>query len=92
MINISTLKSEGFKGEFYKIHLQRQGFLFFPSPDLSKVNLFSKTKQRSLGKLNVHFNMTSIIRSQQFFKDVNTVLLTEYSEIIYLPFLSKLLP
>ena len=59
--------------------MQRQGFLLFPSPDMNLLNLFSKTKQKRLGKLNVHFNMTTILKFPLFFKDINYVLLTEYS-------------
>lgn len=92
MINIDTLQAEGFKGEFYKIYIQRQAFLLFPPPDFSNLRLFSTTQQRKLGKINVHFNITSIVKNSHFFKDFNFILLTEHTEMFYLPFLTKLLP
>lgn len=92
MIDINSLPAEGFKGEFYKLNFQRLGFLLFPTPELNLLSYFSKSTQNILGKLNVHFNLTSIIKFPEFFKDVNYILLTEYSEMLFLPFLTNILP
>ena len=92
MIEVNSLEAEGFIGEFYKLHFHRLSFLLFPPPDLSLLKHFSKTKQGQLGKINVHFNMTSIAASSHFFKNISYILLTDHSEMLYLPFLVKLLP
>ena len=92
MIEINSLEAEGFKGQFYKLHFHRLSFLLFPGPDMGQLAYFSKEKQGRLGKLNVHFNMTSILKYASFFKSVNYVLLTDHCEMLFLPFLVKLVP
>lgn len=92
MIEINTLKGEGFEGEFYKCHFMRLGFLLFPAPDLSGLVHFSKSRQRQLGKTNVRFNLTSLLKYPHFFKDIHYILLTDYEQILFLPFLSRMLP
>ena len=92
MIEVNSLEAEGFTGEFYKLHFHRLSFLLFPPPDLSLLQSFSKSKQNKLGKINIHFNMTSIIGSAHFFKNINYILLTDHAEMLYLPFLVKLIP
>ena len=62
MIDINSLQAEGFKGEFYKLHFHRTNFLLFPKPDLSTLQHFSNTQQQQLGKIKIHFNLTSILQ------------------------------
>lgn len=42
--------------------------------------------------MKVRFNMTSLIKYANFFKDVNYVLVTDFEEILLLPFLCRLVP
>ena len=61
MIEINTLKAEGFDGDFYKVQFQRITFLLFPKPDLSTLQHFSRSRQRTLGKTNIRFNLVSLL-------------------------------
>ena len=92
MIEINTLKGEGFQGEFYKLHFQKQGFLMFPRPDLNNLVHFSRSQQRELGRIGVRFNLTSLLKYPHFFRDINFILVTDSQETILLPFLARLLP
>lgn len=92
MIEINTLKGEGFQGEFYKLHFQKQGFLMFPRPDLNNLVHFSRSQQRELGRIGVRFNLTSLLKYPHFFRDINFILVTDSQETLLLPFLARLLP
>jgi hypothetical protein len=92
MIEVNTLEAPGFKGEFCQLTFQRLGFLLFPAFDCGQLAHFSKPKQGRLGKMNVHFDLTCLLKFPQFFKQINYILVTDFNEILYLPFVSKLFP
>lgn len=68
MIEINSLQSEAFDGDFYRIRYERLGFLLFPSPDLSFLKAFNSTNQKNLGKTFIRFNLTSLLKYPTFFK------------------------
>ena len=92
MIELNSLKGEAFEGDFYKLHFQRLGFLLFPPPDLSGLEAFGRANQRALGKIGIRFNMVSLVKYPHFFKDVNYVLVSEYRDMLFLPYLIRIAP
>jgi hypothetical protein len=86
------LNCEGLDGELYKISFHRLGFLLFPPPDLASLSTFSVSNQRLFGKTVIRFNLTAFLKYPQFFANVNYILLTEYQEALFIPFLIKMFP
>lgn len=92
MIEVNSLNCSGLDGELYKVCFHRLGFLLFPAPDLTSLETFSLPNQRLLGKTSIRFNLTAFLKYPQFFANVNYILLTDYQEALFIPFLLKMFP
>lgn len=79
-------------GEFYTLAFQRLRFALIDAPGLHYLQAFSRSSQAQLGKTEVRLQVEWLSSYPSFFKDINYVLLTQYQEILLLPFLLRKYP
>lgn len=79
-------------GEFYTLNFQRLHFTLIDAPDLHYLRQFSKSSQAELGKVDVRMQIGWLTNYLHFFKETNYVLLTQYQEILLLPYLHRKFP
>jgi hypothetical protein len=79
-------------GEFYTLAFQRLRLALVDAPALHQLQAFSRSNQAQLGKTEVRLQVKWLGTYLPFFKDTNYVLLTQYQEILLLPFLLRKCP
>lgn len=79
-------------GDYYTLAFQRMRFGLLDAPNLDYLSAFSRESQASLGKTEVRVQMGWLQAYLSFFRDINYILLTQYQEVLLLPFLLRKCP
>lgn len=79
-------------GEYYTLAFQRLRFALLDAHNLDYLSAFSRENQASLGRTEVRVQMGWLQAYLSFFRTINYVLLTQYQEILLLPFLLRKCP
>lgn len=79
-------------GEYYTLAFQRLRFGLLDAPALDYLSAFSRESQASLGKTEVRLQMGWLQAYLSFFIDINYIMLTQYQEVLLLPFLLRKYP
>lgn len=91
-MELNSLRLEGSDSEFYSLAFHRLNFLLLPPAPVAHLHFFSRDHQSSLGKLNIHMDLSWLLNYPHFFNETNYVLLTQYQEMGLLPYLTRRYP